>query len=713
MTIRHTYRARVATLACLAVLGLHQTPGALGQSSQPAHIGHEQAYARVSKRPLIAPHRLRPDGAVLPPQQKEQAAQADALYEEAVTLRENRDYPSAAARAGEAARLREQLFGPSHYTTISAAVMAATMKTTEQFGPDRKQALADADQHLREWEALQLDARYPEARRKAQAALAIAEEKLPTRHPLRAWGRLRLGTTLIELGEYDQALKALEEAAAEMRRIYGANHPSYADALDRLGWVNVYRAITGAAGRESAEPAVSALESAVAIYRATIGEARQTAESLDNLGTALMYVNRAADARDAKLRALYIRETVLGPEARDTGVSLSNTAWMYTQLGAPAESLPLRERALAIFRKNLRADHPYVRMEQSNLAWNLHLVGRHDDAITLYRELVDADRKSPTADDIEVAQRLARLGQLYAETGQAVQAAEVFDDVVSAAVALHAQEKAEQAIGLMNLISRAAHRARMYDKAAGLAAKSHEWTQRQAGVSDEERGLRAGFYGSLLVACGRNEEAKAVLSEAVERLRSADGEPGIRIVECLINLARAEAAIGEIKAAERHCDEAMQIAESKSGAHSPVTAFAKLWLGHVYIIAGHHAIAQFSLEESQSAFDAMRSRDPAGSVLARIERGKCLSAQSKKPEAVALLREALQISREVGGRADGAQVDALTAGALRGLVDAGTSGGATGEELAEWKREAVQLLAKLEASGQLTAEEKAWLKSNR
>ena len=35
------------------------------------------------------------------------------------------------------------------------------------------------------------------------------------------------------------------------------------------------------------------------------------------------------------------------------------------------------------------------------------------------------------------------------------------------------------------------------------------------------------------------------------------------------------------------------------------------------------------------------------------------------------------------------------------------------EEYEEWKREAVQLLAKLEASGQLTAEEKAWLKSNR
>ena len=171
--------------------------------------------------------------------------------------------------------------------------------------------------------------------------------------------------------------------------------------------------------------------------------------------------------------------------------------------------------------------------------------------------------------------------------------------------------------------------------------------------------------------------------------------------------------MGEFDSAVRHGDEAMQIAESKSGSDTVATAFTKLWLGHIHAKAGNPVIAQFTLEEAQVAFDKFRERDPTGAVLVRIERAACFSAQSKQAEGLALLREALKICRDASDTHSGPTIDASTANVLRGLFDATKSGGASESERTAWKTEAVRLFTELERHGQLMADESAWLAANR
>lgn len=694
-------------LACGATLVSAQT-------TMPSQSVHEQYYAKVSRAPVIRPEPRTKDGAPLSTAQQSEIKKADTLYEEAVSLRESGDFETAASRASEAAQIRGAIFGPTHYESVSAAVQAVTMTAAAKLTKDQQRAFADADQKLRDWSALQQDGRYEEAREKAAAVLKYAKENLAANHPLTAWAHLRLGSTLIDIGEYDGAYAEISQSVRLLQSIYGANHPSFAGALDRLGWVNVYRAITGSGDDKTADQAVEALERAVRIYRATVGETAEAAESLDNLGTALIYVRRAGDARDSKLRALFIRETVLGPDARDTAVSLSNIAWMYEQLGGAVESLPLRERALSIFKKQLRPDHPYIALESANLAWNLHKVGRHEEAIAIYKQLIEQDRREGGVDSTNAVQRMARLGQVYAESNKIAEAKSTFDDVMKGAKALKKSGNEDQAMGTLNNVSRTAYRARMYETALAFAEMSYEWSVAAGNqVSDIERSLRGGFYGSLLTARGRPEEAKRVLSASLASLRSSGPDQQIRLAECLINLGRAEAELGEFDAAMRHGDEAMQIAESKSGRDTPATAFTKLWLGRIYTKAGNPVIAQFTFEEAQEAFDKIRERDPTGAVLVRVERAACFAAQSKQTDGLSLLREALKICRDASDTHSGPTLDASTANVLRALFDGTKSGGATESERNAWKAEAVKLLTELEGNGQLMADESAWLAAHR
>ena len=58
------------------------------------------------------------------------------------------------------------------------------------------------------------------------------------------------------------------------------------------------------------------------------------------------------------LRALAIRQKVLGPESLDTAVSLNDLGVLYTKMGRYSEAEPLDQQALQIRKKALGSEHP-------------------------------------------------------------------------------------------------------------------------------------------------------------------------------------------------------------------------------------------------------------------------------------------------------------------------------------------------------------------
>lgn len=684
-----------------------------GQTDNPKTPTHAELYARIAKTPIAKNELKSKSGAALTDEQKADIKKAETSQAQAEADFDAAKYEQAAKAAAAAAQIRASILGDNHYLSVTSRVFADMANRAAALPAADQAKFAEARQALSDWDTLNKEGKYEEARDKAKSALDYAEQNLGEKSPTTALAYLRLGTTLIDLGNYSEALKNLQKSQAMTKSIYGAGHPQYAHVMDRLGWDNVYLAGEGVFSKEQAQAAADALQTAVQIFRSTVGETKDTAESLDNLGTALIYVKRIPEALDSKLRALYIRETLLGPDARDTAVSLSNLAWLYSRIGMSSEVVPLRERALKIFKKLLRPDHPYVYLESANLGWDYHLAGRDDEAVQIFEKLVAQDESREDKGRPDVVQRLSRLAEIYAATGKFDAARSRMDEAFEAIKNLHAGAYAEQAVNILGNLARAADRARMFVTAERFYAQLCEWAgSPKSKVGDADRGVYEMFYGSALLDNGKAKEAKQVLTDSISHLDDKKDKSRARLIEPLIYLSRAESDLGDHGAATKHADMAVQIAESTTSKRNFSTAFTQLWLGRAYAKAGNTSMAQFCMKDAQKTFDKLKDRDPTGSILVRIELGQVYLRESKRDEAIKQLKEALTTCRDLQKKFDNAQLNALTARVLYTLYDATSDGGAAPSKRDEWKQDALSILNKLASNGLLNAEEKAWLKKN-
>ena len=168
-------------------------------------------------------------------------------------------------------------------------------------------------------------ARYADARRLHEQALAIREAHLGADHPITAWTLNNLAGVLHDQGDLDAARRLHERALAMCEVRLGADHPNTAWTLNNLAGVlhnqgdlaNAYRL----------------LKRALAIHEARLGSDHPTtAHSLNNLGRLVRDQGDLASARPLFERALSIREAHLGPDHPETVQSRRNLAAVTAEL---------------------------------------------------------------------------------------------------------------------------------------------------------------------------------------------------------------------------------------------------------------------------------------------------------------------------------------------------------------------------------------------
>jgi tetratricopeptide (TPR) repeat protein len=94
------------------------------------------------------------------------------------------------------------------------------------------------------------------------------------------------------------------------------------------------------------------------------------------------------------LRALAIREKVLGPEHPNVATSLTELAWLYTDQGNYTQAEQLYQRALAVREKVLGPEHPEVVETRNGLAKLYYKEGKPADAESLYQKAGYAESAS-------------------------------------------------------------------------------------------------------------------------------------------------------------------------------------------------------------------------------------------------------------------------------------------------------------------------------
>jgi tetratricopeptide (TPR) repeat protein len=163
------------------------------------------------------------------------------------------------------------------------------------------------------------------ARRLHERALAIREARLDADHPRIAQGLNNLALVLHDQGDLDGARRLHERALAIFEVHLGADHPDTAYSLNNLALI-----LREQGDLDGARPLH---ERALAIREARLdADHPLTANSLNNLATVLREQGDLEGARRLHERALSIREARLGPDHPDTVQSRQNLAVVVAEL---------------------------------------------------------------------------------------------------------------------------------------------------------------------------------------------------------------------------------------------------------------------------------------------------------------------------------------------------------------------------------------------
>lgn len=684
------------------------------QATQPNGLDYATLLKKASERPLAKMVLKSPSGKPLSDEQRAEIENSNKLMADAKSSREKSDFSAAASQSQKAFEIRNRILGPRHFLTISAKILAQSMDQWGRLPPEKQQKLSEADKKSNSANALYEGGDYRAAQEDANKALSLYEAVLPKDNAEIGTALLLLSKIKIDLRAYDEADETLRRAVRITERAYGENHPQTALTLDRVGWLRFFQARQGGLDRTKALASAEALDKAVSIFLATVGENGDYAESLDNLGTTLATLGKdqAQKAKEYKLRALVVRREVLGPEAKDTGVSLSNLAWTYEQLGEDDKVVPMRKQALAIFEKSLGPEHAYCYLERSNLARVYQVRKQYDEAIKLHEAMVKLDEDAKLSP--ETVGRLAGLGAAYLRAGRITDGIRTFSRTHEKARAIYTDGHQQAAINILQNMARICEGSRLFDEAVKLLEQAVEW-DKQSGTNDEiSPTLRVRGLGSLYIQVGRLEEARELLTKSLDRIRKLAGKDQrslTRLMIPLYDLAIVHERLGDLDEAEKLCEEVLRLCESYLGSQNPLTARAMIRLGRINTLKKRYEMARFLLKDAERIFKSSKEPNLIGDIESLREQAQLHAAEGETEKAITLLRKALQRCDEYPEQVDIIHRESMQTEILKELLDASDSDAAAKTDRQAWRKQLMTLLGNLKAKKALNAKQKEWMKA--
>jgi tetratricopeptide (TPR) repeat protein len=202
-------------------------------------------------------------------------------------------------------------------------------------------------------------------------ALAILEKQGGPDHPNVAFGLICVALVLKDQGEYAAAEPLYRRALSIKEKELGLDHPAVAYPLFRLAEVlarqaeyaaaePLYRRALAIAEKDPGSGLMVAWLKSALVQCVDANAELVRAESLAEEAE-LLEERGDVDASEALyLRALAIRETLLGLDHLDVAKTLTYLAGMFWSYGYDEEAEPLYRRALAINEKHLGSEHPDV-----------------------------------------------------------------------------------------------------------------------------------------------------------------------------------------------------------------------------------------------------------------------------------------------------------------------------------------------------------------
>lgn len=349
-------------------------------------------------------------------------------------------------------------------------------------------------------ELLREQAAFDDARSAFEAALALDRERLAPPTDV-ARDLYRLGTLEFSVGDSEQGLDLLRQAAAVLDDNGGADSTQFASIRHDIGVMLIQRGELDAA-RE-------VLESVLARRARLLGDRHpDVAGTNKELAGIARQQDRSEDAERLYLTALEINEAMLGPSHPETANTLNSLAVFYRGLGNDSLALEFALRALTGARAAYGDSHPTVGLMTVNAGSMQRMLGQLDDALASTQQGLDILR--------------GVLGEEHQLAGVAYNA-----------VAGVQHDRSEHAPAEAN-----------YRRALDIFEKT-------AGENHPHIVSILNGLGTLLVDVNRLGEAEAALRRAADIAQGAlpPAHPNTAIVQ--VGLARVAALTGRCDEAER------------------------------------------------------------------------------------------------------------------------------------------------------------------
>jgi serine/threonine protein kinase/lipopolysaccharide biosynthesis regulator YciM len=319
------------------------------------------------------------------------------------------------------------------------------------------------------------------------------------------------GSSLRELGHYEQAQPLLEKARQTREDRLGADHPETLDTKNNLAQLYYDQ------GKyERAEPLwQEALEASTARLGA---EHHNTLVSKLNLATLYVAQGKYDRAETLFQEGLQALTAELGADHPETLACKHNLAALYKDQGKHDQAETLLREVVQGLTAKLGADHPNTLNSKNSLAELYRVQGKYDRAETLLHELVQvaATKLGPDHPDTLIGK--GNLADVYAAQRKYDRAEQLFQEVIQAQTAKLGAGNPDTLATKRNLAVMYADSGRL-DRSIPLSEELVE-LHKKAFSPDHPLTLNAmAQLGFDYMTAGRLTEAVPLLEDAYQRAR--------------------------------------------------------------------------------------------------------------------------------------------------------------------------------------------------
>ncbi|MDQ6676781.1 MAG: tetratricopeptide repeat protein [Acidobacteriota bacterium] len=336
-------------------------------------------------------------------------AQAEALYREALQLREAALGPDHASLAGPRRGLALCLLARGKAREAEQlARLAASMPNSAYNAAAALNDLANI---------LTAASAFVEAEEPALKARRILENASATNTVAYAEVLTTLSVIFRNREQFTLSQSVSAQAASLLEHLLGPAHPSTAAA-----WNNLAQALAVAGKPQEAQPL---LERAVATWEHAYGpDHPDVASGIANLAGVYQSLKRYKDAERLFTRALRIDEKYFGPDSPKIALDLNNLASLAVSRHRDRDAAPLFGRALAINQSAFGPEHLDTGIIAGNLAFVYYKQKRYSEAEPLFERAARIRERSFGPEDAQLARlldgyaRVLRLNRNFSDAAR-------------------------------------------------------------------------------------------------------------------------------------------------------------------------------------------------------------------------------------------------------------------------------------------------------